>query len=66
MFIDKILADSSAVIHAFLPGTSGGQGIVDAIVGSYVMRQILKLFRSGFISKSFYNIYLPENNYNKN
>lgn len=38
MFIDKILADSSAVIHAFLPGTSGGQGIVDAIVGSYVMR----------------------------
>ena len=38
MFIDKILTDSSAVIHAFLPGTSGGQGIVDALVGSYVIR----------------------------
>lgn len=38
MFIDKILADSTAVIHAFLPGTSGGQGIVNAIVGEYIIR----------------------------
>lgn len=38
MFIDKILSDSTAVLHAFLPGTSGGQGIVDAITGSYILR----------------------------
>lgn len=38
MFIDKILEQSSAVLDAFLPGTSGGQGIIDAITGSYVIR----------------------------
>lgn len=38
MLIDKILESSSAVLHAFLPGTSGGQGIVDAITGKYVIR----------------------------
>ena len=38
MFIDNILNESSAVIDAFLPGTSGGQGIIDAITGKYVMR----------------------------
>lgn len=38
MFIDKILNDSNAVLHAFLPGTSGGQGIVDALTGAYVLR----------------------------
>ena len=38
MFIDGILQESSAVLDAFLPGTSGGQGVVDAIVGSYVLR----------------------------
>lgn len=38
MLIDKILAESSAVLHAFLPGTSGGQGIVDALTGTYVIR----------------------------
>jgi hypothetical protein len=26
------------VLHAFLPGTSGGQGIVDALTGSYIIR----------------------------
>jgi beta-glucosidase len=35
MLIDGILANSNAVIAAWLPGTSGGQGIVDAIVGTY-------------------------------
>lgn len=25
-------------MHAFLPGTSGGQGIVDALTGAYVIR----------------------------
>lgn len=38
MLIDKIMTESSAVLHAFLPGTSGGQGIVDALSGSYVIR----------------------------
>lgn len=38
MFIDKILADSTAVLHAFLPGTSGGQGIVNALTGAYILR----------------------------
>jgi len=36
--IDEVLEESNAVISAFLPGTSGGQGIVDAITGAYVMR----------------------------
>ena len=38
MFIDGILSESSAVLDAFLPGTSGGQGIIDAITGNYVIR----------------------------
>lgn len=38
MLIDDILNQSSAVISAFLPGTSGGQGIIDAVTGKYVMR----------------------------
>lgn len=38
MHVDDILAESSALMHAFLPGTSGGQGIVDAITGAYVIR----------------------------
>jgi hypothetical protein len=38
MFIDKILADSNALLHAFLPGTSGGQGIVDVLIGAYRLR----------------------------
>ncbi len=33
MLIDKILSDSNVVLHAFLPGTSGGQGIVNALTG---------------------------------
>ena len=38
MFIDKILAESTAVLDAFLPGTSGGQGIVDGLTGAYKLR----------------------------
>lgn len=38
MIIEDLLTESSALLSAFLPGTSGGQGIVDAIFGSYVMR----------------------------
>lgn len=39
MLLDKVLTESNAVLHAFLPGTSGGQGIVDALTGSYILRQ---------------------------
>lgn len=38
MIISKILEQSTAFLDAFLPGTSGGQGIVDAITGDYVIR----------------------------
>lgn len=36
--IDEIYADSSAVVLGWLPGTSGGHGIMDAITGDYVVR----------------------------
>ena len=38
MIMDDILIESSAVLDAFLPGTSGGQGIIDIITGKYVLR----------------------------
>jgi beta-glucosidase len=38
MIIDKIMDQSNTVLHAFLPGTSGGQGIVEALTGAYIIR----------------------------
>jgi beta-glucosidase len=38
MIIEELLALSDATIAAWLPGTSGGHGIVDAIVGNYALR----------------------------
>ena len=38
MIVNDLLNESTAFISAFLPGTSGGQGIVDAIFGSYTFR----------------------------
>ena len=38
MLIDDILTNSNSVLAAWLPGTSGGQGIVDAIVGDYIIK----------------------------
>jgi len=35
MIIDELLSLSDATVAAWLPGTSGGQGIVDAITGAY-------------------------------
>ena len=32
------MEQSSAVISAWLPGTSGGKGVMDAITGDYIMR----------------------------
>lgn len=38
MIIDELLSLSDATLAAWLPGTSGGQGIVDAISGAYTIR----------------------------
>lgn len=38
MIVEELLSLSTATIAAWLPGTSGGHGIVDAIVGNYIMR----------------------------
>lgn len=38
MIIEELLSLSTATIAAWLPGTSGGQGIVDAIVGNYIIK----------------------------
>lgn len=38
MLINDAVNISSAVVAAWLPGTSGGQGIVDAISGDYRLR----------------------------
>lgn len=38
MIINDILEQSNAFVSAFLPGTSGGQGIVDALFGDYTFK----------------------------
>jgi beta-glucosidase len=38
MLVEDILSESDTFIDAFLPGTSGGQGVIDAIVGDYTLR----------------------------
>ena len=38
MEVNNALKISTAFIAGWLPGTSGGQGIVDAISGDYVVR----------------------------
>lgn len=38
LLIDTILAESSAFVASWLPGTSGGQGVVDSITGDYIFR----------------------------
>ncbi len=38
MIVDELLPLTDALIAAWLPGTSGGQGIVDAITGSYTLK----------------------------
>ena len=36
--IPTIYSESSAVLAAWLPGTSGGQGIIDGITGDYILK----------------------------
>ncbi len=38
MIIENVLNTSTAVVSAWLPGTAGGDGIVDAIMGKYLFR----------------------------
>lgn len=38
MLVDNILTESNAFIAGWLPGTSGGQGVVDAVTGEYLFR----------------------------
>lgn len=38
MLVSDLFAQSDALLAAWLPGTSGGQGIVDALTGDYVIR----------------------------
>lgn len=38
MIVDELLSLSDATVAAWLPGTSGGQGILDAITGSYRLK----------------------------
>lgn len=38
LLIDTILTESSAFVASWLPGTSGGQGVVDSITGDYIFR----------------------------
>lgn len=38
MLVDSILSESNAFIAAWLPGTSGGQGVIDAVTGDYLFK----------------------------
>jgi beta-glucosidase len=38
MIIENVLNESTAVVAAWLPGTSGGDGIISAITGRYSFR----------------------------
>jgi beta-glucosidase len=38
MIIENVLANSTAVVSAWLPGTAGGDGIVDALTGKYLFK----------------------------
>ena len=50
MIINNPLNVSTAFISAWLPGTSGGQGIVDAIVGDYLIRPNGKVDKANSLS----------------
>ena len=38
MLVDTIVSESTSFIAAWLPGTSGGQGVVDTITGDYLLK----------------------------
>lgn len=37
--IGSLMEKSNALIAAWLPGTSGGQGVINAITGDYIIRK---------------------------
>jgi beta-glucosidase len=38
MIINDVISTSNAVVSAWLPGTAGGDGIVNALIGKYRFR----------------------------
>lgn len=38
MLVDDILNESTSFIASWLPGTSGGQGVIDTITGDYTFK----------------------------
>jgi len=50
MIVDAAMNISNAFISAWLPGTSGGQGVVDAISGDYLIRPNGKVDRTNTLS----------------
>jgi beta-glucosidase len=50
MIVDAAMNISNAFISAWLPGTSGGQGVVDAISGDYLIRPNGKADRTNTLS----------------
>ncbi len=38
MIVDNLLSESNALIAGWLPGTSGGQGVVNSVIGDYTFR----------------------------
>lgn len=37
--VNSLMEKSNALIAAWLPGTSGGQGVINAITGDYIIRK---------------------------
>jgi beta-glucosidase len=50
MLVDAAMNISNAFISAWLPGTSGGQGVVDAISGDYLIRPYGKVDKANSLS----------------
>lgn len=38
LLADSIVSESTAFIAAWLPGTSGGQGVIDTLTGDYIFK----------------------------
>jgi beta-glucosidase len=63
MLIDDILEPSAAFIAAWLPGTSGGQGILNAITGDYLIQAKWNISRINTLSVDWPRGMVNINNY---